>query len=312
MKFNKQWPLMAGVGGGVNSGSGGGGSSTDTDAPQTTQTLTDAATINWDASLGPFADVTLGGNRTMAAPTNISDGDTLTLRVIQDGTGTRILTWNSVFKFTGGIPPVLTETASGEDWFEFKCDGTNLIAQTPTRVEQLIGSWDHSSNVTSVEIDFSSTYAGTDYRYVRVEADIKSSDRIDMTFKEGGTELTSNYDGEVIYGWDNTSTGNTIDVLLEATPPSTSIYFLPNGNGGAGTEYIRGVALLHNIESGEETTLTSSGFFCANMGNYADNRVLWYNTMYNNSGSGELDGIKLTCNTASGIQGGSIRIWGVE
>ena len=35
------------------------------------QTLTDGATINWNFDLGGSAQVTLAGNRTMAAPTNI-------------------------------------------------------------------------------------------------------------------------------------------------------------------------------------------------------------------------------------------------
>jgi hypothetical protein len=89
------------------------------------QTLSDAATISWDTSLGQVATVTLGGNRTMAAPTNIKIG-TYILHVIQDGSGNRTLSWNSVFKWPAGVAPTLTTTASRRDLFSFVCDGTNL------------------------------------------------------------------------------------------------------------------------------------------------------------------------------------------
>jgi hypothetical protein len=89
------------------------------------QTLTDGATINWDTSSGQVATVTLGGNRTIAAPTNLKVG-TYILHVIQDGTGSKTLTWNSVFKWTAGVAPPLTTTANARDVFSFVSDGTNL------------------------------------------------------------------------------------------------------------------------------------------------------------------------------------------
>ena len=87
--------------------------------------MTDGATINWDVSLGSVATVTLGGNRVVAAPTNLKIG-TYILHVIQDGTGGRTVTWNSVFKWPAGIAPVLTTTGNRRDLFSFVCDGTNL------------------------------------------------------------------------------------------------------------------------------------------------------------------------------------------
>ncbi len=89
------------------------------------QTLTDGATINWDVSLGSVAYVTLGGNRTIAAPSNLKVG-TYILHVVQDGSGGRSLTWNSVFKWPAGVAPTLTSTANRRDLFSFVCDGTNL------------------------------------------------------------------------------------------------------------------------------------------------------------------------------------------
>ena len=91
-----------------------------------TGTLTDGATISWDASAVQVAQVTLGGNRTLSAPTNLIDGGFYALVIIQDGTGSRTLTFNSVFKFTGGTAPTLTTTASARDILVFQSNGTNL------------------------------------------------------------------------------------------------------------------------------------------------------------------------------------------
>lgn len=91
-----------------------------------TITLTDGATINWDMNNGSVAKVTLGGARTMAAPTNLKDGGTYLLRIIQDGTGSRTITWNSVFKWSGGTAPTLSTGAGAIDIISFTSDGTNL------------------------------------------------------------------------------------------------------------------------------------------------------------------------------------------
>lgn len=79
------------------------------------QTLTDGATINWDVSAGYNAKVTLGGNRTMAAPTNVQAGMTYVLEVIQDATGSRTVTWNSAFRWGTPGTPTLTTTANKTD-----------------------------------------------------------------------------------------------------------------------------------------------------------------------------------------------------
>jgi hypothetical protein len=87
-------------------------------------TLTDGATITWDVGSSPVAKVTLGGNRTLSAPTNSASGQFISLTVIQDATGSRLLTWNSAYEFTGDVAPTLTTTASKADVFVFKYNGT--------------------------------------------------------------------------------------------------------------------------------------------------------------------------------------------
>jgi len=64
-----------------------------------TVTLTDAANIATDASLGNIFTVTLGGNRNLSAPTNPTDGQKITYRITQDATGGRGLTFDAVFSF---------------------------------------------------------------------------------------------------------------------------------------------------------------------------------------------------------------------
>lgn len=94
-----------------------------------TITLTDGATINWNTATGQVATVTLGGNRTFAAPTNLVNGGFYALEIIQDGTGSRTASWNAIFKFTGGVAPTLSTGASAKDYITFRSDGTNLYEQ---------------------------------------------------------------------------------------------------------------------------------------------------------------------------------------
>jgi len=90
-------------------------------------TLTDGATINWDMSTQSVAKVTLGGNRTLAAPTNGSTGQFASLLVIQDGTGSRTLTWNAVYEFASDTAPTLTTTGGQGDLFVFRYNGTKWL-----------------------------------------------------------------------------------------------------------------------------------------------------------------------------------------
>jgi hypothetical protein len=90
-------------------------------------TLTDQATIVWDADLSNAFNVTLSANRTLALPTNGASGQVISLRVIQDGTGSRTLTYNASFNRGAGIVPYLTSTAAAEDLVTFYFDGTYWI-----------------------------------------------------------------------------------------------------------------------------------------------------------------------------------------
>jgi len=94
-----------------------------------TSTLTDGATISWAVGAAQVATVTIAGNRTFGAPTGLVSGAFYSLNVIQDATGSRTITWNAVFKWTGGTAPTLSTAASAKDFFVFRSDGTNLYEQ---------------------------------------------------------------------------------------------------------------------------------------------------------------------------------------
>jgi len=87
-------------------------------------TLTDGATVTLNASTQQVSKLTLGGNRTLSAPTNGVTGQFISIAVIQDSTGSRTLTWNSAYVFTGGTAPTLTTTVSKADIFVFRYNGT--------------------------------------------------------------------------------------------------------------------------------------------------------------------------------------------
>ena len=90
-------------------------------------TLTDEATITWDASANQVTSVTLTNNRTLAAATNQVDGGVYVLSVVQDGTGSRTLSFNSNYKFTQGSAPTLTTGANARDVIVFLSNGTNMF-----------------------------------------------------------------------------------------------------------------------------------------------------------------------------------------
>lgn len=91
--------------------------------------LTDASTVAWATTTSQTATFTfVSTNRTMGAPTGLVNGGFYALAVIQNG-GSNTLTWNSVFKWTGGTAPTLSTAAGAKDYFVFRSDGTNLYEQ---------------------------------------------------------------------------------------------------------------------------------------------------------------------------------------
>ena len=80
-------------------------------------TLTDGATITPDLDTSNKFTVTLGGNRTLANPSNIASavGQSIVISVVQDATGSRTLSYGTYWKFPEGITPSLSTTANYRD-----------------------------------------------------------------------------------------------------------------------------------------------------------------------------------------------------
>jgi hypothetical protein len=81
--------------------------------------LTDGATITPDFSASCNFSVTLGGNRTLANPSNITAGQSGSIFISQDGTGSRTLAYGSQYDFIGGTAPTLSTAASSVDRIDY-------------------------------------------------------------------------------------------------------------------------------------------------------------------------------------------------
>jgi hypothetical protein len=81
--------------------------------------LTDASSIATDLALSNNFAITLGGNRTLANPTNITAGQSGSIFITQDGTGSRTLAFGTNFKFVAGTAPTLSTGAASVDRIDY-------------------------------------------------------------------------------------------------------------------------------------------------------------------------------------------------
>ena len=89
--------------------------------------LTDGATITPDFSLANNFSLTIGGNRTLANPTNLTAGQSGAIVITQDGTGSRTLAYGSYWKFPSATAPTLTTTANYVDVLVYYVESTTRI-----------------------------------------------------------------------------------------------------------------------------------------------------------------------------------------
>lgn len=89
-----------------------------------TETYSASITIDWsDKTKGKVRSITLTGNPTIAF-SNVTIGQAIIIRLIQDGTGSRTVTWPTI-AWPGGSNPPLTTTASKTDAFLILCTDTD-------------------------------------------------------------------------------------------------------------------------------------------------------------------------------------------
>jgi hypothetical protein len=81
--------------------------------------LTDGSTITPDLADSNNFSVTLGGNRTLANPSNIVAGQSGSFFISQDGTGSRTLAYGSYYDFIGGTAPTLSTAANAVDRIDY-------------------------------------------------------------------------------------------------------------------------------------------------------------------------------------------------
>lgn len=89
--------------------------------------LTDGATVNINLANSNFYSLTLGGNRTLANPTNAVAGQSGCIFISQDGTGSRTLAYGSNWKFAGGNIPSLSTSANALDRLDYVVVNSSTI-----------------------------------------------------------------------------------------------------------------------------------------------------------------------------------------
>ena len=89
--------------------------------------LTDAASIAIDMGVGNNFAFTLGGNRTLEAPTNSTAGQTGYIYITQDGTGGRTLAFNNAYIFVSGTAPTISTAAGAKDMLVYNVKEATAI-----------------------------------------------------------------------------------------------------------------------------------------------------------------------------------------
>lgn len=76
----------------------------------------------FDVNVSAVHTATLDANMTatFTAPSDATRAYTLTLVLLQDATGSRLVTWPASVKWPGGVAPTLTTTASRKDILTFE------------------------------------------------------------------------------------------------------------------------------------------------------------------------------------------------
>jgi hypothetical protein len=80
-----------------------------------------AATATLDLSTATIHEITMPAGNITIALSNPTVNQPFIIRILQDGGGSRTVTWFTTIKWSGGSAPVLTTTGSKADVFGFIC-----------------------------------------------------------------------------------------------------------------------------------------------------------------------------------------------
>ena len=91
--------------------------------------LSDGSTITVNFTSGIHHSVTLGGNRTFGNPSNDNNavGQSGSIFITQDGTGSRTASFHSDYKFAGGTAPTLSTAANAVDRLDYVIKASGVI-----------------------------------------------------------------------------------------------------------------------------------------------------------------------------------------
>ena len=78
-----------------------------------------SGTVTIDFTTAYYIRCTLTGTTTFANPTTESVGQSGSIIITQEGTGSRTASWGSQFKWVGGTAPTLTTTAAAVDRIDY-------------------------------------------------------------------------------------------------------------------------------------------------------------------------------------------------
>jgi hypothetical protein len=95
-------------------------------------TLTSATTITPDFADSNNFTCTLGHTATIANPTNLTAGQSGSIFLVQDATGSRVVSWGSYWDFAGGTAPTLTTDANAVDRVDYVVRTTGSIHAVAT------------------------------------------------------------------------------------------------------------------------------------------------------------------------------------
>jgi hypothetical protein len=80
-----------------------------------TPTFNAGGTTTVDCSRSNVHIILMSGGNTTLAVSNPTNGQTINVRITQDGTGSRTITWPAAFKWPGGTVPVLSTAINAVD-----------------------------------------------------------------------------------------------------------------------------------------------------------------------------------------------------
>ena len=94
--------------------------------------LTSASTVTPDMADSNHFSCTMAHNITFANPSNLTAGQTGSIFLTQDGTGSRTASWGTYWDWAGGTAPTLTTTAAAVDRIDYVVRTTTSINAVAT------------------------------------------------------------------------------------------------------------------------------------------------------------------------------------